>query len=646
MRISASSGLAVIAAIALVAAACSPDAGSPTTVTRPPAATTSEPAITAGPATNAPSSVTAPTRVPADAPVEERVADVMSRMTLAEKIGQMTLVEKNSMARSDIARRGIGGILSGGGGSPLENTPEAWAEMINGFQEMALESRLGIPLLYGVDAVHGHSNVRGAVIFPHNIGLGAANDPELMERIGRITALEMTATGAFWNYAPAVSVPQDIRWGRTYEGYSEDTAVVTELATAYLRGLQGTDLTMRDAVLATPKHYVGDGGTRWGTSTTANYWIDQGVTEIDEDELRAVHLPPYIEAIEAGALSIMASYSSWGGEKMHAQQYLLTDVLKDELGFDGFIVSDWAGIDQISDDYSEAVIRAINAGIDMNMVPGDYPAYIDALTAAVESGAVSMERIDDAVRRVLTAKFELGLFEFPYGDDSLLAAVGSAEHRAVAREAVAKSAVLLKNEDAMLPLDPAGETLYVGGGAADNIGIQSGGWTISWQGGSGATTEGTSILDGIRAAVSADTTVVYERSGEIEPSDSSEVTCIAVAGELPYAEGFGDDGDPMLLASDKRMLDTMAQRCDSLAVIIISGRPLLVADQIDDWDAVVAVWLPGSEGAGVADVLFGTTPFTGTLPYTWPRTVEQLPANSRSGVDDPLFPLGHGIVTG
>ncbi len=356
---------------------------------------------------------------------------------------------------------------------------------MHGFQAKALQSRLGIPLIYGVDAVHGHSNVRNAVIFPHNIGLGAANDPELTERIGAVTAREMVATGITWNFAPAVSVPQDIRWGRTFEGYSEDTTIVTRLAAAYLRGLQGDDLAARESVLATPKHFVGDGGTSWGSSTTNNYWIDQGVTEVDESELRMVHLEPYVELIDGGAVSIMASYSSWGGSRMHAQRQLLTDVLKGEFGFSGFVVSDWAAIDQISDDYYEAVVTSINAGIDMNMVPRDYRTFISVLTDAVEEGDVSQARIDDAVRRILAVKFSLGLFEHPYGDATLLRSVGSIEHRAVAREAVAKSMVLLENRYETLPFDPDLPLVMVAGAAADDIGLQSGGWTIKWQGARG-----------------------------------------------------------------------------------------------------------------------------------------------------------------
>ncbi|MBS3785058.1 MAG: glycoside hydrolase family 3 C-terminal domain-containing protein, partial [Anaerolineae bacterium] len=549
------------------------------------------------------------------------------------------------IAEGDITRRGIGGLLSGGGGYPETNTAKAWADMVDGFQEYALASRLGIPLIYGVDAVHGHNNVYGAVIFPHNIGLGAAGDPALMERIGWVTAAEMVATGIYWNYAPAVSVPQDIRWGRTYEGYSEDTELVSTLATAYLRGLQGEDLGAPDTVLATPKHFVGDGGTAWGSSSTPGYEIDQGVTEVDEATLRAVHMPPYAAAIEAGARSVMISYSSWGGIKMHAQEYLISDVLKGEgpdgLGFDGFVVSDWGAINQITDDYGEAVVTAINAGIDVNMVPYDYGRFMDTLIQAVESDDVPEERIDDAVRRILTVKFEMGLFDHPFSNESLLAEVGSQEHRALAREAVSKSLVLLKNNDNTLPLSKETPSITVVGTAADDVGTQCGGWTIEWQGETGDITPGTTILEGIQGAVSPNTAIDYDPYGHFEaPAD----VCVAVIGEEPYAEGQGDSDSLSLPIADIRMLRRLPDQCDRIVVVLISGRPLIVTDYLGEWDAFVAAWLPGTEGQGVADVLFGDVTFSGRLPYTWPRSVDQLPLSAlQSSGEEPLFPFGYGL---
>ncbi len=593
-----------------------------------------------------------PVPIPADAaykdperPVAERVEDLLARMTLGEKIGQMTLVEKNSIQEADITALQIGGLLSGGGAAPRENNASAWLAMVNGFQEYALETRLAIPLLYGVDAVHGHNNVFGATIFPHNIGLGATRDPDLVQRIGRATALEMIATGIYWNYAPAVTVPQDIRWGRTYEGYSEDTALVTLLGTAYLRGLQGDDLSDPLTVLGTPKHFVGDGGTAWRTGTVDLRFLDRGDTQVDEATLRAVHLPPYAAAIDAGAQCIMVSFSSWNGENLHGHRYLLTDVLKGELGFEGFIVSDWGGIDYVAPDYYDAVVQAINAGVDMNMVPQNYQRFIQTLTEAVENGDVPVERIDDAVRRILTVKFKLGLFERPFGDGALLASVGSQTHRDLAREAAAKSAVLLKNEGNVLPLDPDNDLILVAGSAANNLGIQLGGWSISWRGGPGDTTLGTTILEAIRATVNDPAAVVYDQGARFNDLDEDVTasTCIGVVGELPYAEWFGDDPRLELSTSDTVALARLRERCENVVVVLISGRPLIVTRYLPDWNALVAAWLPGTEGQGIADVLFGARPFTGKLPYTWPRSVDQLPRGAGTG--QPLFPFGYGLET-
>ncbi len=573
-------------------------------------------------------------------PVEARVEDLLARMTLAEKIGQMTQVEKNSISPEAVREYAIGSVLSGGGGSPTPNTPEAWAKMVQAYKAAALETRLGIPLIYGVDAVHGHNNVKGATIFPHAIGLGATRNPDLVRRIAEVTALEVAATSVDWNFAPVVAVPQDIRWGRTYEAFSEDTALVSELAAAYITGLQGADLADPRTVLATPKHFVGDGGTAWGSATTGDYKLDQGVTEVDEATLRAVHLPPYQAAIAAGAQSIMVSYSSWGGMKMHAQRYLLTDVLKGELGFTGFLVSDWGAVDQIDPDYQTAVATAINAGLDMIMVPYDYQRFIITLTQAVEEGLVPPERIDDAVRRILRVKFRLGLFEHPMGAPELLPLVGADEHRALAREAVAQSLVLLKNEASLLPLSKSVSAINVGGVAADDIGIQCGGWTIEWQGKVGAITPGTTLLEGIKATVSSGTTVRFNRFGKFETP--AEVG-IAVIGERPYAEGVGDAEDLSLDPADVMLIQRMRESSDRLIVILITGRPRILGKVPDLADAIVVAWLPGTEGQGVADVLFGDAPFRGKLPFTWPASMEQLPRGQGQG--KPLFPFGYGLTT-
>jgi beta-glucosidase len=576
-------------------------------------------------------------------------------MTLQEKMGQMTLVEKDSIRPGAVTGCFIGALLSGGGGYPNPNTPEAWVEMVRGFQQAGLQTRLEVPRLYGVDALHGHNNVKGATIFPHNVGLGAAGDADLVERIGRVTALAVTATGIDWNFAPVVAVPQDIRWGRTYEAYGEDTELVTMLGTAYLRGLQGESLADAHTMLATPKHFLGDGGTSWGTSRTDGYKLDQGDTQVDEATLRAVYLPPYEAAVGAGALSIMVSFNSWNGTKMHAQRYLLTDVLKGELGFPGFLVSDWQAIDQICDDYYQAVVTAVTAGVDMSLVPYDYRRFLGTLSDAVTKGDVPIRRIDDAVRRILAVKFALGLFEHPYADPDDLALVDSDEYRTLAREAVGKSLVLLKNDNRALPIAKDKPLIFVAGEAADDIGIQSGGWTIEWQGKTGSITSGTTILTAIQCAVSDGSVVHYHRFGDFDQvlDDGGNPAVadvgIAVVGERPYAEGRGDSNNLTLSERDLDVIERLRLRSHRLIVILISGRPLVVNDALRTADAFVAAWLPGTEGQGVADVLFGDVPFRGKLPYSWPRSMSQLPFDFANlpteGCDAPLFPFGYGLET-
>jgi len=587
--------------------------------------------------------------------VDERVADLLARMTLEEKVGQMALIERGSIDPADVARYGIGAVLSGGGGYPPgDNSVAGWTAMVHGYQDAALSTRLGIPILYGVDAVHGHANLAGAVVFPHNVGLGAADDPALVEAIARATAREMLATGISWNYAPVLAVPRDIRWGRTYEGYGEDPDLVTRLAAAALRGLQGDDLAASDAVLATPKHFVADGATAFATSPVPGGLLDRGDSRIDEATLRRVHLAPYLAAIELGARSLMVSYSSWHGELLHAHTYLLGDVLRAELGFDGFLVSDWGGVDDVAPDYDQAVVLATVAGIDMHMVPYDYRRFIAATLRAVASGALSAERIDEAVARILRVKFELGLFERPYGDASLASTVGSGEHRALAREAVARTLVLLKNAGDALPLttDQAG-TVLVAGSAADSIGMQSGGWTIEWQGSRESLTPGTTILAGLRAAFGDGVDVRYDARARFDAADLTGQRAalgIAVIGEPPYAEWFGDDANLELPIADAIAVERLRAQVDTLVVVLVSGRPLIIEWELSAADAFIVAWLPGSEGDGVADVLFGRRDVTGTLPYTWPRRIDQLPldvdAAPSEGCDGPLFPRGYGLRFG
>lgn len=592
--------------------------------------------------------------------ISERVAELLASMTLEEKIGQMTQVEKNSLAPEAVSQYFIGSVLSGGGGSPTPNTPEAWSQMVGAFQAAALQTRLKIPLLYGVDAVHGHNNLYGAVIFPHNIGLGATGDPDLVRRIGRATAVEVAATGVYWNFAPTVAVPQDLRWGRTYEGYGQDTEMVSGLASAYIQGLHGEQINAPQSVLACAKHYLADGAAAWGTSRMLfpippgydyegdeqnrfAFKIDQGNTRLDESELRAVHLPPYIAALQAGARTVMASFSSWNGLKLHAHHYLLTELLKGELGFSGFIVSDWAGIDQVAEDYYTAVVTAINAGVDMSMVPVRFERFITTLTQAVQAGDVSMERIDDAVRRILTVKFEAGLFERPYPDPQALAQVGSTAHRRLGREAAARSLVLLKNEAGALPISKSLPRLLVAGRAADDIGLQCGGWTIEWLGRPGDITPGTTLLESLCAQLAPGTEVVYDPQGQFPQFNGQPAELgLVVLAEDPYAEGFGDRADLTLPAADVALLERMRDRCRKLVVVLYSGRPLVLTEQLPLMDALVAAWLPGTEGQGVADVLCGALPFRGKLSYHWPRSMQQVTLP----VAEPLFPIGYGLQAG
>jgi beta-glucosidase len=597
-------------------------------------------------------------------PTEARVEDLLTRMTLDEKIGQMTQVEKNSIRSGDITQYTIGSILSGGGGSPGENTPRAWYAMVAGFQNESLKTRLQIPIIYGVDAVHGHGNLLDATVFPHNIGLGAANNPELMEKIGRATAEEMLATGIPWNFAPVVAVVQDVRWGRTYEGYGEETRLVTALSTAYIKGLQS--LTDEDnpapgqsiLVLATPKHFIGDGATIWGSSRTDNYELDQGNMQVPEEVLRRLYLPPYQSAIDAGAMNVMASFSSWKGTKMHAQQYLLTKVLKDELGFNGFIVSDWQAMDQVvPDDYYTSIVTSVNAGVDMNMVPYDYMTFIQTMKDAVNNGDVPESRLDEAVRRILRVKFALGLFEHPMPDTKYQGSVRSREHLELARQAVRESLVLLKNENDTLPLSKDASVIFVAGEGANDIGLQSGGWTLEWLGKPGNDNEGTTIFSGIKAAIDPNTRVEFNREGDFsEFQDSTGKPLIADVGivliaEQPYSEGVGDSANISLSNDEINLITELGKQSKAVVVILISGRPRVITDQLPLADAWVAAWLPGTEGGGIADVLFGDYPFTGKTSYSWPRSDEQLPINinnsmGKTGCDAPLFPFGYGLTYG
>ncbi|ESR58910.1 hypothetical protein CICLE_v10014537mg [Citrus x clementina] len=527
--------------------------------------------------------------------------------------------------------------------------------MINDFQRGSLASRLGIPMIYGIDAVHGHNNVYNATIFPHNVGLGATRDPELVKRIGAATALEVRATGIPYVFAPCIAVCRDPRWGRCYESYSEDHKIVQEMTDVIL-GLQGDPPSNlrkgvpyvggKDKVAACAKHFVGDGGTTNG--------INENNTVIDMHGLLSIHMPAYSDSIIKGVSTIMVSYSSWNGEKMHANRELVTGFLKGTLKFKGFVISDWQGIDRITSpphsNYTYSVQAGIQAGIDMVMIPFNLTEFIDDLTDLVKNNVITMDRIDDAVGRILLVKFSMGLFENPLADLSLVNELGSQAHRDLAREAVRKSLVLLKNgkneSHPLIPLPKKAPKILVAGSHADNLGYQCGGWTINWQGFSGNNyTRGTTILGAIRSAVDSSTEVVYRDNPDSDfvKSNNFDYAIVAV-GEAPYAESAGDSMTLTMLDPDPSVITNVCEAVKCV-VIIISGRPIVIEPYISSVDALVAAWLPGTEGQGVTDVLFGDYGFSGKLPRSWFKTVDQLPMNVGDPHYDPLFPFDFGLKT-
>ena len=567
---------------------------------------------------------------------DQHAAALLAQMTLDEKIGQMVQVDCAALKdKGDVKKYFLGSVLSGGNSDPdTGNTAQDWLNFVNQFQAQALQTRLKIPMIYGVDAVHGHNNIDGATVFPHNIGLGATRSADLVRRAARVTAEEVAGTGIRWAFAPCITVPQDARWGRTYEGFSDDTGLVSGLGVAATIGLQRKKISADPTlVLACAKHFIGDGGTTGG--------IDQGDTVCDEATLREKFLPPYIAAIKAGVGSIMVSYNSWNGEKMHGQKHLLTDVLKGELGFQGFLVSDWAAIDQINtNDYKNSIERSINAGLDMIMIPNgvgkanNYIEFIGDLKALVAEGKVSQARIDDAVTRILRIKFALGLFESTATDPKLTASIGSPEHRAVARECVRESLVLLKNGKNILPLSKKIKTLAVVGAGADDLGMQCGGWTIDWQRGRGNVTHGgTTLLAAIKQTVSPETKIIFSPDAtDLKNADA----VIAVVGEHPYAEMKGDRSELNVSAEDCALIATAKKSGAPVVTLLFSGRPLVLNSALADSDAFVAAWLPGTEGQGMTDVLFGDHAFVGKLPRNWPAGADKSAP--------PQFKFGFGLA--
>lgn len=592
--------------------------------------------------------------------VEERVEALLAQMTLEEKAAQMVQPEQAGITLNEITEYGVGSVLSGGGSSPRAgNDAEDWQNHINSMKQASLDSRLGIPLLYGVDAVHGHSNIFGATVFPHNIGLGAADDEELMEKMGAVVAEEVRATGIQWTFAPTLANPQNELWGRTYEGFSEKAEDVAELGAAFIRGAQGelgSEEYLTDSkILATAKHYIGEGYTTGG--------INQGNVEMSEEEFDALlHdtlLVPYKAAVDTGVRTVMASFNSVNGLKCHENSYLLNDVLKGELGFTGLVVGDYNGVQQVSGStYKEQIANAVNAGVDLLMEPYTWKEVITNIVNNVKDGSISQERVDDAVRRILRVKFEAGLFEEQIAsetENALREEFGSDEHREIAREAVRKSMVLLKNDrvggkTAMEALADSSKILVIGSKAYD-MGAQCGGWTISWQGSNGMITPGTTIREGLINVAGEEKQIGYSPTG---PTTGVEDAIIVVVGENPYAETSGDrsssnltiaNGDKGMLQSIEESLQEAREKDIPVIMLLLSGRPVTIADYVDDFDAIVAAWLPGTEGEGIADVLIGDYDFTGTLTYTWPWYASDIGEKfDESKPENVLFKYGTGLT--
>jgi beta-glucosidase len=589
-----------------------------------------------------------------DPATEKFITELMAKMTLEQKIGQMIQGDITYLKPEDLRKYPLGSILAGGNSPPLSGNDRSpakdWVDTARAFRAVAMEDRPGnlkIPLIFGIDAVHGNANVVGATIFPHNVGLGAMHDPALIRRIGRATALETAAAGIDWAFGPTVTVPQNDRWGRAYEGYSEDPAVVASYSGEMVKGLQGApgarNRIQHGRVAASIKHFLGDGGTTDG--------IDQGDTQVDEATLARIHGAGYPPAIDAGAMTAMASYNSWNGVKMHGNQSLLTGVLKGRMGFDGFVVGDWNGHGQIPGCTATDCAQTFIAGLDMAMAPDSWKGLFESTVKHVKDGSLPMARVDDAVRRILRVKVKLGLFDPARPAEGRPELMGMAAHRAIGREAVAKSLVLLKN-DGVLPIKP-GARVMVAGPGADSMMLQTGGWTLSWQG-DGNPNElfpgGTTIYAGIKQAVTeAGGTAFLSVDGT---HDKPPAVAIVVFGEQPYAEMRGDvrtlefqPGDKQALA----MLKSLKAAGVPTVSVFLSGRPMWVNPEINASDAFVAAWLPGSEGNGVADVLIAgkdgkpKRDFTGSLSFSWPKTAGQFTLNKGAPGYDPLFPLGYGL---
>ena len=592
--------------------------------------------------------------VPSD---EKRIKSILARMSIEDKVGQLVMGEIRDISPQDLKRYKLGGILNGGGAFPENNkyaTASEWVELADEFYKASIErndDRPSIPILWGTDAVHGNNNVYGATIFPHNIGLGATRNAELIRKLGEVTAKEVTATGLYWTFAPTVAVPQNARWGRTYEGFSEDPAVVAELATAMTEGLQGKPgdgFLEGYHILATAKHFIGDCGTLNGK--------DQGDTRLIESELNRLHGQGYFSTLDVGMQAVMASFNSWNGKKIHGDHYLLTEVLKNKMGFDGFVVGDWNGHGQVMGCSNESCVQSINAGVDMIMVPQDWEKfYINTLEQA-RNGEISEERLNDAVTRILRVKMRMGMFDDQGPKGRLLAGdqniIGHPEHRALARQAVRESMVLLKNNKQALPLK-ANSKVLVAGGAAEDLFNQLGGWSMTWLGTETTLSDfpgATRIVDGIQQTVEkAGGNFEFSKDGNYQTKPDVAIMLIS---EPPYAEGPGDRSSLMFSPNDRKHMAVMKKlRSENIPVVTVflSGRAMWVNPELNASDAFVAAWLPGTEGLGVADTLFcsaekiAACDFTGRLSFSWPSKYDQKPIKNSDASYAPLFPFGFGL---
>ena len=574
--------------------------------------------------------------------IDDRVADLLSKMTLEQKAAQMVQAEQTYSNKNDMKKYCFGSVLSGGGSVPNnDNSIANWSSFVDDLQTGCEESKVPIPFLYGIDSVHGHNTVSNAVIFPHNIGIGAANDKELTYKMGEAVANEMKLTKTLWSFSPCIAVSLDPRWGRTYESYSSDTSIVTSLATEFSKGL------LDNGVMPTAKHYLADGATTYGTGEK-NKLVDRGDAQMTDAELREKYLPPYKALIDAGVKTVMPSFSSFNGVKMHANKYLITDVLKGELGFDGFVISDWEAINSLGGkDLSENVIISTNAGVDMFMQPYQAADVMKSIVNAVENGKITKERVDDAVTRILRVKMEMGLFEDPMQKNtkSKVTELGSDEYRDIAKQLVEKSLVMVKNEGNVLPLKK-GTKIFITGPAINDIGVQCGGWSLSWQGKTDSAngrpiTKGTTILDGFKEYAKE---YGLEIITDEKKASQADVVILGI-GEIPYAEFEGDTKDLSItgekaLPGNKKAIELAKSLNKPTVTLILAGRNVLINDYINDWDSVVMCYLPGTEGDGIASVLLNEKPFSGKLPMPWYKSLNNIATDKA----DVQFQLGYGLT--